>query len=404
MSLKFAALSLALSLPAYAESEITLTPKARKIHNQALLIDGHNDLAWALREKDDMELKTDLRKVQKDLHTDIPKLRQGGLGAQFWSAYVPAQTMFEKTSLRMTLEQIDLIHRIVDKYSDTFEMASTTSDIRRIRANGKIASMIGVEGGHSMENSLSALRTFYKLGVRYMTITHSRTLGWADSATDDKTNGGLTAFGKDVIGEMNRLGMLVDISHVSPETMDDVLDASLAPVIFSHSSAKAVANHERNVPDKILKRLKKNGGVVMVNFYSGFVDPKSAELMKDLFEAHRKIRAQHTDDEKYEKAWKKWKEQNPYPKGNVKTVVDHIDHIVKVAGIDHVGIGADYDGVSQLPHQLEDVSGYPFVTQELLNRGYKESDIKKVLGENLMNAMSKAENIAAKLQKQAHSM
>ncbi len=375
-------------------SPVKLTAKALKIHKAAILVDGHNDLPWAMREGNNKFRRFDIRKRQKDLHTDIPRLKKGNVGMQFWSAYVPASTRAKRTAVKMTLEQIDLIHRMVHTYSDVFEMAETVDDIYRIRKKGKIASMIGVEGGHSIDNSLGVLRLYYKLGVRYMTLTHSETLDWADSATDEPKSKGLSKFGESVVLEMNRLGMLVDISHVSVETMDDVLRVSKAPVIASHSSAFAVAKHARNVPDKILKKLKKNGGVVMVNFFSGFVVPEGARAMKHLFKGYRDLKKQYPKKEDFRQAWSQWKAKHPFPKGNVHHVVDHIEHIIKVAGIDHVGLGSDFDGVSVLPKQLEDVSCYPYITQELLNRGYNREQIHKVLGDNLLRAFRQAEKVA----------
>jgi membrane dipeptidase len=254
--------------------------------------------------------------------------------------------------------------------------------------------LIAVEGGHAIENSLGVLRTFYDLGVRYMTLTHTETVDWADSATDEARHGGLTSFGEQVVREMNRLGMLVDISHVSFDTMRDVLRLTRAPIIASHSSAYAVARHPRNVPDDVLRLIAENNGIVMVNFYSGFVEPHAARMMENIFETMRKIRQEHPGEKEYEKAVKQWRKQNPIPRGTVHNVVDHIDHIVKVAGIDHVGLGSDYDGCSVLPEQLEDVSCYPYITQELLNRGYSKKDIHKILGGNLLRVLRDAERVA----------
>ncbi|MGF1583526.1 MAG: dipeptidase [Gemmataceae bacterium] len=373
---------------------VKLTPLALQIHKSAILVDGHNDLPWAMREGNNKFRSIDIRKPQPKLHTDIPRLKKGNVGMQFWSAYVPASTRAKKTAVKLTLEQIDLIHRMVQTYPDVFEMAKTVDDIYRIRKKGKIASMIGVEGGHSIANSLGVLRLYHKLGVRYMTLTHSETLDWADSATDDPKSNGLSQFGEGVVREMNRLGMLVDISHVSVETMEDVLRVTKAPIIASHSSAYTVAKHARNVPDQVLKKLKKNGGVVMVNFYSGFVVPEAARSMKHMFQVYRDLKKQYPKKEDFQQAWSQWKAKHPVPKGTVHDVVDHIEHIIKVAGIDHVGIGSDYDGVSSLPSQLEDVSCYPYITQELLNRGYNRKQIHKVLGDNLLRAFQQAERVA----------
>jgi membrane dipeptidase len=275
-----------------ARAPVKLTEEALRIHREALLIDGHNDLPWRFREKKDLSFQhIDISRPQSDLHTDIPRLRQGGVGAQFWSAYVPAESMKDHTAVRQTLEQIDVIYRMVRAYPDTFAMAYSADDIVRIHQQGKIASLIGLEGGHSIDNSLGVLRMLYALGARYMTLTHSETLDWADSATDEPKHHGLTPFGEDVVREMNRLGMMVDISHVSAETMRHALRISRAPVIASHSSAYALAAHPRNVPDDVLRAIAKNGGVVMVNFFPGFIVPEAARTMKEMFKVSRELRA-----------------------------------------------------------------------------------------------------------------
>ncbi len=380
---------------------VVLTDEARQIHRTALLIDGHNDLPWQMRTKASLSFeKLDISKPQPELHTDIARLREGNVGGQFWSVYVPAETAKQGTALLQTLEQIELVHAMTERYPETFEMASTADDIARIHGAGKIPSLIGVEGGHSIENSLENLRRLYKLGARYMTLTHSDTLDWADSATDKPRHGGLSPFGEEVVREMNRLGMLVDLSHVSVETMNDALRVSRAPVIFSHSSARAIADHPRNVPDDVLRLTAKNGGVVMVNFYSGFIVPESAQKMTQLFDVLRELRERHPDEDEYNRARKRWEVQNPIAPGTVHDVVDHIDHIVRVAGIDHAGIGSDFDGVSMLPAQLPDVAAYPYITQELLNRGYTKEEIHKILGGNVLRVFRKAEKVAAELKEE----
>lgn len=351
-----------------------ISQEAREIHQTGLLFDGHNDLPWTMRVKAGSSFdKVDISKPT-DFHTDIPRLRAGGLKAQFWSVYVPAGTDLTGNALLQTLEQIQLVHDMCERYPDEFEMAKTADDIERIVADGKIASMIGVEGGHSIQNSLQVLRELYDRGARYMTLTHSKTLAWADSCTDDPKNNGLSPFGKEVVREMNRLGMLVDLSHVSPKCMQDALEVSVAPVIYSHSSAKAICDHPRNVPDDMLKLTAQNGGVVMVNFYSGFVVPRE-------------------DAEKDKQA-----------RGDCGLICDHIDHIAKVAGIDHVGIGSDYDGVGRLPRGLEDVSCYPIITQELLDRGYTRDQIHKVLGGNVLRVLRQAEKVATQLKAKRDSV
>lgn len=359
-----------LVLPGIAQDgkpPMKISDQAMEIHQSGMLFDGHNDLPWAMRRVADSSFdKLDISKPTK-LHTDIPRLRSGGLKAQFWSVYVPAGTDLTGNALLQTLEQIQLVHDMCARYPDVFEMADTTADIKRIIGEGKIASMIGVEGGHSIQNSLQVLRMLHEKGARYMTLTHSKTLAWADSATDVAKNNGLSRFGKEVVREMNRIGMLVDLSHVSVKCMTDALAISKAPVIFSHSSAKAINNHDRNVPDEVLKLTANNGGVVMVNFMSGFVVP----------------------DEELN--------QNRSARGDHKTVCDHLEHIIKVAGIDHVGIGSDYDGVSSLPVGLDDVSYYPNITQEMINRGYDKSQIHKILGGNVFRALGEAEQVAKDL-------
>lgn len=376
---------------------VVLTDEARAIHKEALLIDGHNDLPWQYREKNDLSFQSiDIRKFQKGLHTDIPRLREGGVGAQFWAAYVSPSTRKDGSAVRQTLEQIDVIHRFVKGYPEAFEFARSADDIVRIHKSGKIASLIGVEGGHSIDNSLGVLRTYYDLGVRYMTLTHSETLDWADSATDTPKHNGLSPFGEDVVHEMNRLGMLVDLSHVSADTMRHVLRITKVPVIFSHSSAFAVAEHPRNVPDDVLKQMPKNGGVVMVNFYSGFVVPEAARMRKKMFEAIRDLKKQYPDEKAFKEALAAYRKDNPIPRGTIHDVVDHIEHIIKVAGIDHVGLGSDFDGIDAAPEQLDDVSKYPLITQELLNRGYKKEQIVKVLGGNCLRVFRAGESAKGK--------
>ncbi|MCA9109090.1 MAG: dipeptidase [Planctomycetaceae bacterium] len=345
---------------------VVLTEQGGQVHRAGLLFDGHNDLAWRMRELGSPSFDVfDIRLNQPKLHTDINRLRSGHVGAQFWSVYVPADTAASGSSLLQTIQQIELIHNMVKRYPDIFEMASDADDVERIAGTGKIASMLGIEGGYSIESSLGNIQRLYDLGCRYMTLTHSTSLEWADSATDEPICGGLSEFGQDVIREMNRVGMLVDLSHVSVDCMRASLNITEAPVIFSHSSARAITDHPRNVPDDILKMMPDNGGVVMVNFYSKFVVP--TELLK----------------------------ADESARGSIHDVVDHIEHVIHVAGIDHVGLGSDFDGVPRLPQQLEDVSTYPLITQELLNRGHAPSSIQKLLGGNVMRVLRAAESTAA---------
>ena len=371
---------------------VKLSEEALTIHRDALLIDGHNDLPWQFRRQADLSFRRiDIARPQPLLHTDIERLRKGGVGAQFWAAYVDAES---KAAVKETLEQIDVIHRIVKSYPDTFAMAYTADDIVRIRKESKIASLIGVEGGHSIDNSLGVLRMLHALGARYMTLTHSDNLDWADSATDVPKHNGLTPFGESVVLEMNRLGMLVDISHVSADTMRHALKVSNAPVIASHSSAFALAPHPRNVPDDVLKQVAQKGGVVMVNFYSGFITPEGARLLPEMMKVYRELKKSHPKAQEFKAAWSEWKRAHPMPMGSIHDVVDHIEHIIKVTGIDHVGIGSDFDGISTCPRQLEDVSCYPYITQELLNRGHARAAIHKILGGNVLRVMRSAETVA----------
>jgi len=373
---------------------VKVTDEALRIHREAILVDGHNDLPYQFRHKGDLSFRQfDIARPQPKLHTDIPRLRQGGVGAQFWSAYVSTQTMKTGTSVKETLEQIDVIQRMVQQYPDTFAMAYSVDDIFRIRKEGKIASLIGVEGGHSIDNSLGVLRMYYALGVRYMTLTHTESLDWADSATDKPKSGGLSAFGEQVVQEMNRLGMLVDISHVSGNTMKHVLRVTKAPVIASHSSAYALAEHPRNVPDDVLHLVAKNGGVVMVNFYPGFIVPEGARASKEMFRIYREFKDKYGNEAELQAAFEQWRKEHPFPTGSVHTLVDHIEHIVNTAGVDHVGLGSDFDGITVVPKQLEDVSCYPNITQELLNRGHKKEEIIKILGGNLLRVFREAEKI-----------
>lgn len=386
--------------PAHAQDD-ALLQRARRIQAASPLIDGHNDLPWEIREK----AQGDLRVMNPDgplpqQHTDVPRLGQGGVGGVFWAAYVPVERMADGGSAAFALAQIGLIKRMTEQ-SPALEMAFTADDVVRIHGAGHTASLIGIEGGHAIENSLDVLRQFHELGVRYMTLTHSSTIDWADAATDSARHGGLTRFGEEVVREMNRLGMLVDLSHVSPETMRDALRVSEAPVIFSHSSARALADHPRNVPDDVLRMVKDNGGVVMINFYSGFVEPRGAAQMRNMFDVQRGFREQHPNDpDAARRAYEQWRRDNPVPRGDVGTLADHIDHVVQVAGIDHVGLGSDYDGVTSLPQGMEDVSRFPWLTAELLRRGYSDGDVAKVLGGNILRVMREAERTAARLQRE----
>ena len=354
-----------------AQGADPLMARAMALLRDAPIIDGHNDYPWAVREKGKLDLDVfDLRKPQPALMTDFARLRAGGVGGQFWSVYVPGD---DKRAVATTLEQIDIVHRMMAKYPDQLELALTADDIVRIRKSGKIASLIGMEGGQSIDGSLAVLRDMYRLGARYMTLTHNVNLPWVDAAAETPVVHGLSPLGEDILREMNRLGMLIDLSHVSPEGMAAALRVSKAPVIFSHSNAKAVSNVGRNVPDEILAQMPKNGGVVMVTFVPSFSSQAVADYNKK--------------DDAFKKA-------NPAPRATIADVANHIDHIRQVAGIDHVGLGGDFDGIEDVVLGLEDTSKYPGLIVELLKRGYADADIRKITNENIIRALRGAEATA----------
>lgn len=368
---------------------------AKALLDRVPLVDGHNDLPWEIRESPDhpMDVEAfDLRGKPKG-ETDLKRLRAGRLSAQFWSVFVPGElpSGFAKTQL----EQIDIAKRMIARYPEALRFATRSSDILLAKKEGKVASFLGMEGGHVIENSLGALRAFYDLGARYMTLTHNVTLDWADAALGERKHGGLTTFGKEVVREMNRLGMLVDLSHVSPEVMRDALDTTEAPVIFSHSSAFALVNHPRNVPDDILRRMKANGGVVMVTFVPPFVSPEAHAWNTELQSRVKGL----AFDAKYREAEAAFiQEKGPCPKATLKQVADHIDHIAKVAGVDHVGVASDFWG-GETPVGLEDVSTYPALFAELIRRGWKDADLVKLASGNLIRAFAQAERVATQLQR-----
>jgi membrane dipeptidase len=369
--------------------------QALRILRTTPLIDGHNDIPDAIRERGGLD-SVDFSVLQPKLMTDIPKLRAGAVGAQFWAAYVPVTTIHEGEHPAVyALEQIDLVHRLCAKYPGTFAEARTAAQIERNFKAGKISCLIGIEGGHAIENSLGALRAFYDLGVRYMTLTHWETIDWADAATDSAKHDGLTAFGEQVVLEMNRLGMLVDLSHVSDATMMDALRVSRAPVFYSHSSARALANHVRNVPDSILRIVGQKGGVVMVNFNPGFVS-EAVRLHGDSMQAWaRALRAAGADSATRDDSLKTWTARGP--KATLKQAADHIEHVRDVAGVDHVGLGSDFDGITDVPVGLEDVSKFPDLVAELLRRGWSEANVRKVVGLNALRLMRDAERVRAQM-------
>ncbi len=386
---------LCLFVAATALGDDTLPPvseRALKVHAAGFVFDGHNDLPWRLREDGDVKFeRLDIGKRLDSGQTDIPRAREGGLKAQFWSVYIPSE---QANPARTVTEQIDLVHRMIERYPNDLELALSAEDVDRIVRSGKIASLIGIEGGIAIEDDLAQLRAFARLGARYMTLTHNVTLSWADAATDTPRHGGLSPFGERVVREMNRLGMLVDISHVSPETMADALRVSKAPIIASHSSAFTICPHPRNVPDTILAQMPSNGGVVMVNFYSGFIVPGAAKASMAM---RKELKAKYPDPVAFDAAYKAWTKAHPMPRGTIADVANHIDHLVKVAGVDHVGIGSDFDGINSWPVGLEDVSSYPRITEELLKRGYSEVDIHKILGGNVLRAFRRAGEVAREL-------
>ncbi len=397
----------AVSIGAGSADPVALMARAKALHKAVPLIDGHNDFPWALRDASPardfgaLDMRTHLA---PPIMTDIPRLRAGGVGGQFWSVWVPV-TIAGDAAVRTTLEQIDVVHRMVAKYPDTFQLALTADDVEQAFKAGKIASLIGMEGGHSINNSMATLRQMYALGARYMTLTHTRNTDWADAATDTPAHHGLTPFGEAVVHEMNRLGMLVDLSHVSPETMAAALRVSKAPVIFSHSSARAICDHPRNVPDDILRQVTANGGVVMVNFYPNFLVPEGGKQATELYALQRQIEDAHPGDQKaVEAGMNEYRKSHPLPKATIKLVADHVDHIKQVAGVDHVGIGSDFDGIDITPEGLEDVSKYPALTAELLSRGWSDEDVKKFLGLNVLRAMRQAEAVAASMKNEPPSV
>jgi membrane dipeptidase len=375
-----------------------LIARATRILQEVPIIDGHNDIPSKLLEfaAGDPD-KADLSQPQPKFHTDFARMRAGHIGAQFWSAYVENDSIPVHGALRQGLREVDVALRLTRRFPDVLELARTAADIERIQRAGKIASLIGLEGGHGIDNSFAALRMYYELGVRYMTLTHNTTLSWADAALDQPRHSGLTEFGEDVVREMNRLGMFVDLSHVAEEVMVDALRVSEAPVIFSHSSARALVSHPRNVPDRVLRLLPRNGGVVMVTFVPSFDAKGSMEWQMRHDSVADRLHAESNDEADINKKLSEWIRANPAPVATVADVADHIDHVRKVAGIDNIGIGSDFDGIDFGPVGLEDVSKMPILFAELLRRGYSEADLKKISGLNMLRAMKQMESVAARL-------
>jgi membrane dipeptidase len=381
----------------FQDRDEKLWKEALRIHRSAMVVDTHSDVTSRI-----LDNGFDMGARASDGHMDIPRMKEGGIDAEFFAIYVAAKYAKDGGAARRALDMIDGVYRQIERHPESLELATSVEEIRRISKADKIAALMGIEGGHAIEDSLGALRMFYKLGVRYMTLTHTNTNNWADSSGDEPKHHGLTDFGRAVVHEMNRLGMLVDISHVSDETFNAVMETTKAPVIASHSSARALTNIPRNMSDDMLRAVARNGGVVMVNFGAGFVDQNRAdatrmrdEIFKSALEDLQKRYA--NDPDRLAKARDTLLGAFELPKTPLTKLVDHIEHIVKVAGIDHVGLGSDFDGVSALPEGMEDCSKLPNITVELLKRGYKEPDIKKILGENFLRVMSQAEDVSKRL-------
>ena len=362
------------------------------------LIDGHNDLAWEARKQAGYDFdRLDLAKRLTTTHTDLPRLRDGGVGAQFWSVWVPS-SLSDGAAVIQTLEQVDAVHQMVARYGDQLGFARTADELEAVFASGRIASLIGAEGGHSIGCSLAALRMLYVLGVRYLTLTHNDNVPWADSATDEPASGGLSAFGVEVVREMNRIGMLVDLSHVSAETMRDALRVSEVPVMFSHSSARAVCDMTRNVPDDVLETLSDKDGVCMVTFVPEFVSPATGQWRNEAAARALETGVKPNDHIAFAAFAATYRKQHPKPTATIEHVVAHIQHVREVAGVDHIGIGGDYDGTEDLPLGLEDVSGYPRLFAALAGRGWSDQDLTKLAGGNILRVMRAAEAGARDLQ------
>jgi membrane dipeptidase len=395
--------SAASAAPPPPPSQDAVAARVERVLSRTPIIDGHNDLPWEIREGYDfwrkpLDLDADTSRLPHPLQTDLQRMKRGHVGAQFWSVWIPT-TLKGSDAVLTTLEEIDIVRRMVALYPGGLEMASTAADIRRIEKAGKIASLIGVEGGHQIGNSPAALRMFYALGARYMTLSHSTNNDFVDSATDDPVHHGLTPFGKAIVHEMNRIGMMIDLSHVSAETMRQALAATKAPVIFSHSSARAVRDHPRNVADDVLRLVAANGGVVMANFYPGFVSEAYGHRGADRAAEEARVKALYPGQpERRKAALDAWDAAHPEPPATLAEVADHIDHIKTIAGVDHVGIGSDFDGIEGThPTGLEGVDTYPALFRELARRGWSDEDLAKLAGGNLLRAMERVEQVAASM-------
>ncbi|MGM0506605.1 MAG: dipeptidase [Bacteroidota bacterium] len=396
-----------LALATEGQAQESNSPEYRKaieILERVPLIDGHNDIPWQYDTRFDHKLSGmdfhDTSDIEPAVHTDILRLREGRVGGQFWSVYVSAD-LPEPEAIQATMEQIDFAKQLIAAWPEHLELVTTADGIEEAFDRGRIASLLGMEGGHSIGNSVMVLRQFYELGARYMTLTHSRTLDWADASPGPERHDGLTSFGEEVVREMNRLGMLVDLSHVSESTMMDAIRVSEAPVIFSHSSARGVSNHHRNVPDSVLDRIEEEDGVVMVTFVPSFVSEALRQYYEDRSAAQERFEREFDGNRaRIQSAMENWRAENPMPESTLDQVADHIDHIRDRIGTDHIGIGGDYDGITSTPRGLEDVSTYPVLFAELLRRGYSEEDLEQIAGKNLIRVFRKAEAVARELQQQ----
>ena len=396
-------------MPAIASAQ-PIDPKVQaridRILKRTPLIDGHNDLPWSLRENHRQSvagLESGTDKREKPLMTDMARLRQGRVGGQFWSVYISG-TITGDEAIRTTIEQVDTARRIIDAYPRDLQLASTAADVERIHRSGKVASMLGIEGGRQIGGSLAALRQFYNLGVRYMTLTHNQTTEWADAGTDEPKHDGLSPFGLEVVKEMNRLGMLVDLSHVSPATMKDAIAASRAPVIFSHSDVYALNPHPRSVPDDVLRLLPANGGVAMITFVPSFLDAEHWAWSRERSAEEARLKSLYSfSKERQEAGIESWEKAHPRPRVTVADVADHIEHAAKIAGHDHVGIGGDLDGIDVTVEGLDGVEDYPNLFAELIRRGWSDSNLAKLAGGNILRALRRAEAVAASLKNEPAS-
>lgn len=370
---------------------------ALQLHRDALVFDGHNNLARAiLKSKDHDPEKIDLNRFQTGLHTDLPRLRQGGVGAQYFATYVSPESVKKDNAVRETLEQIEVIKQLLRRYPESWELAGSSEDVLRLRGEGRLAGLIAIENGEAIDGSLAVLRTYYQAGVRCLAVTHDDTHGWADAALDKSKHGGLSKFGEQVVAEANRLGIVLDLAHAAESTIRDTLASSAAPVMFSHTGTHHLAPHPRNLSDEVLRLVARNGGVVQVNFFAGFLTAESVKSYQDRSKAAHELRKSFKTEEQYRLALQQWLKEHPLPTTTVADVVDHIDHIVSVAGIDHVGLGSNFDGIVSVPRELEDVSCFPRITQELFDRGYTAEQIQKILGQNTLRVLREVERVASR--------